>query len=1044
MNLSELSIKRPVTMIMLTVAMLIFGFVSLPRLAIDLMPELNFPVAVVVTSVDGGSPAEIEKLVTKPIENALGTVSNLDSISSVSIEGASQVILMFNWGTDLDQATLDMREKVDQVRGALPDSARAPRVLRIDPNSQPIIQFAVTGEQDVNKLKKVAEDMIQSRLERIDGVAAASISGGQDRVVDVIVDPAKLSAYGLSLEQIQQALSSGNLSGSAGSVREGDSKMNIRVQGEFANVEQIALTPISVGGSSIRLSDVAQVKDTLENITQLSYVNGKPSLGISITKASGGNTIEVADEVKAELEKIKADLPEHMEIITTLDTSTYIKDSIYTTAEHALLGGLVGIILLFFFLGSLQSMLIAVIVLPVSIVATFLLMYMTGQTINLISLSGLTLGLGSLIDFAVVMLENIFRQREQGKGMMEAALTGSKEVGTAVMASALAQICVFLPIALTEGIASELFGPLALTVVYSHIAALVFSILLVPMLSSRILKKVPNHANHENYRGINPVTWFNIGFGKVEKSYQKLLAWALGHRKTVLFSSVIMMVGSLALTPLIGAEFIPSMDQGQISVSIKMPNGTILAETEKVAKQIEDIVNKVPEKDIVATSIGSNGSPIASTLASNQATITLMLVDVTERKRSSNEIVMDLQNQLKMIPGPEIKVSAAQGMSTGSPIQLTVRGDDLAVLKDISSIVKGEVEKVPGTSNVTTSLEASRQEFEVKVDAEKASLYGLTTGQILSSVRTAFQGQTVTKYRTGDNEIDINLKLPENYQEDINYLNNLRIAAPGGAQIALTSVASISKVDVPLTINRSNLTREVQITSDLAGRDLNSVTQEITAKMNKLNLPDGYKLEFGGQSEDMAESFGSLALAILLSVVLLYMVMAAQFESFYSPFIIMFSVPPTVTGVLIGLLVTGTTISVSVLIGYILLIGLVVNNAIVLIDYINQLRAKGWELREAILHAGPIRLRPILMTTLTTILAIGPLAFSGGSGTETQAPMAVTVIFGLSFATLITLVLVPVVTAWFDDMGKKRRERREKRKAKKLLKQKKTVPALES
>ncbi|KQL44583.1 multidrug ABC transporter [Brevibacillus choshinensis] len=1045
MNLSELSIKRPVTMIMLTVAMLIFGFVSLPRLAIDLMPDLNFPVAVVVTSVDGGSPSEVEKLVTKPIENALGTVSDLDSISSVSVEGASQVILMFNWGTDLDQATLDMREKVDQVRGALPDSAHAPRVLRIDPNSQPIIQFAVTGDQDVNKLKSMAEDLIQSRLERIDGVASASISGGQDRIIDVVVDPAKLAAYGLTLDQIQQSLSSSNLSGSAGAVREGDGKLNIRVQGEFANVEQIALTPISLGlGGSLRLSDIAQVKDTTEEVSQLSYVNGKPSLGISITKGSGGNTIEVADEVKKEMEKIKKDLPDNIQITTTLDTSTYIKDSIYTTAEHALLGGLVGIILLFFFLGSFQSMIIAIIVLPVSIVATFLLMYMTGQTINLISLSGLTLGLGSLIDFAVVMLENIFRQREKGKGMMEAALIGSKEVGTAVMASALAQICVFLPIALTEGIASELFGPLALTVVFSHIAALVFSLLLVPMLSSRILKKVPEHGNRKDYKGWNPVIWFNIGFHKVEKAYAKLLGWSLGHRKTVMISAVVMMVGSLALTPLIGAEFIPSMDQGQVSVSIKMPNGTVLAETEKVTKQVEDIVNQVPEKDIVATSIGSNGSPLASTLSSNQATITLMLVDVTERQRSSDDVVMDLTEKLKSIAGPEIKVSAAQGMSTGSPVELTVRGDDLDVLKDISGIIKGEVESVPGTNNVTTSLEESRQEFEVKVDAEKASLYGLTTGQILSSVRTSFQGQTVTKYRTGDDEIDIKLQLPKNYQEDINYLNNLRISAQGGAQVALSSVASISKVDVPLTINRSNMTREVKITSDLAGRDLNSVSKDIQAKVDKLNLPDGYKLEFGGQSQDMAESFGSLALAIVLSVVLLYMVMAAQFESLYSPFIIMFSVPPTVTGVLLGLLVTGTPISVSVLIGYILLIGLVVNNAIVLIDYVNQLRAQGWELRDAILHAGPIRLRPILMTTLTTILAIGPLAFSGGSGTETQAPMAVTVIFGLSFATLITLVLVPVVTSWFDDMGKKRRDRKAKRKAKKEAKKNaKNAPALE-
>ncbi len=1026
-------------MIMLTVALLIFGFVSLPRLAIDLMPELNFPVAVVVTSVDGGaSPTEVEKLVTKPIESALGTVSGIDSISSVSVQGASQVILMFKWGTNLDQATLDMREKVDRIKGMLPDSANSPRVLRVDPNSQPVLTFALTGNADVNHLKKIAEDMIQSRLERIDGVASASVNGGQSRVVDVVLDPAKLSSYGLTIEQIQQALSSNNLSASTGSVREGDEKLNIRVQGEFIDVNQIGLTPIPVGSGSIRLNTIATVKDTLEDISQLSYVNGKPSVGISITKASGGNTIEVADQVKAEMKAIEKDLPEDVKVTTTMDTSTYIKDSIYTTAEHALLGGLFGILILFFFLGSFQSMIITIIVLPVSIMATFVLMYMTGQTINLISLSGLTLGLGSLVDFAVVILENIFRQREKGKGMFEAALVGSKEVGTAVVASALAQICVFLPIALTQGIAAELFGPLALTVVYSHIAALVFSVLLVPMLSSRILKKVPEHGNRQNYKGVNPVVWFNIGFKKVENGYGRILAWALGHRKTVFTITIAMLVGSLALIPLIGAEFIPASDQGQITISIKAPNGTVLAETEKIAKQVEDIAAKVKELDILSTSVGSSGSPLAAAATSNKASITLQLVDILQRTRSSDQIAQELQKQVNAIPGADITVSTASGFSTGSPISITLRGDDLEVLKDIGSIMKEEVKSVPGTTNVVNSLEETQQELAVNVDVEKASMYGLTTGQIISSVRTSFQGQTVTKYRTGDDEIDVKIKMPKEYQEDINFLNNLRIAAPGGAQVALSSVATIQKVDAPMAINRSNQTREVKISSDLAGRDLNSVSNEVKAKLAQLNLPDGYKIDYGGQSKDMAESFGSLGLAIILSIVLVYMVMAGQFESLYTPFIIMFSLPPTLTGVLLGLAVTGNPLSVSVLIGYILLIGLVMNNSIVLIDYINQLRKQGEDLRTAILHAGPVRLRPILMTTLTTILAIGPLAFASGSGTETQAPMAVTVIFGLSLSTLVTLVLVPVVYSWFDDMGRKRREKRARKK------QKKTVPALES
>lgn len=1045
MNLSGFSIKRPVTVIMLTLALMVFSFVTLPRLAIDLMPDMEFPVAVVVTSYNGASPSEVEKLVTKPIESAVGTVSDIDSISSVSMQGASQVILQFNWGTDLDQATLDMREKIDQIRGALPEDAGSPRVMRFDPNSQPIMYYSLTGKEEINKLKDLGEDLIQSRLERIDGVAAVGVDGGRDRVVNVTLDPAKIAAYGLTIEQVQQAISSNNMSASAGAVREGDEKLNIRVEGEFPEVNKIGLTPISVGASSIRLQDIAKVEDTLDELSAKNYLNGEEGVFLTITKASGGNTIEVADAVKKEVEKIKEQLPANVKLTEAIDTSVYIKNSIYTTAEHALLGGLFGILMLYFFLGSLSSMLIASIVLPVSIMATFVLMYTTGQTINLISLSGLTLGLGSLVDFSVVILENIFRQREQGKGMMQAAIDGSKEVGTAVMASALAQICVFAPIALTEGIASELFGPLALTVVFSHIAALVFSIMLVPMLSSRMLKKLPDHGENKGYRGKNPLVWFNIGFHKVENGYRRLLKWSLGHRKSVLVITLAIIVGSFGLTPMIGAEFFPASDQGQLQVTIEMPNGTIVQETDKVTKEVESIVSKIPELKYMVTIVGSNVSQMASTAATNRASMFVLLTDVEERTRSSEQISQELRSKLEDIAGPEITVSATSGFSTGSPVEVTLSGDDLDVLKEIGSIMKEEVKSVKGTTNVVNSLEDTKLEYEVSVDPEKASMNGLTTGQIISAVRTAFNGQTVTKYRTGDDEIDIDIKLPDAYREDVNYLNNLRISGQGGAQIALSTVATINKVDVPMAINRTDQSRQVRITADLDGRDLNSVISEIKMKLDQLNLPDGYLLKYGGQSEDMAESFTSLGVAILLAIILVYMVMASQFESFFSPFIIMFALPPTLPGVLLGLAVTGTTLSVSVLIGYILLVGLVMNNSIVLIDYVNQLRKKGHEAKEALLLAGPIRLRPILMTTLTTILSIGPLAFATGSGTEFQKPMGVTVIFGLSLSTLVTLILVPVVYSWFNDLGIKRRAKKEKKRQKKMLKQQqKNVPTLES
>jgi len=1034
MNISHFSIRRPVTVWMVIIAMVIFGSISIPKMAVDLYPELNLPVAVVVTSVDGGNPSEVENLVTKPIEEALGSVEGVDKISSNSVEGASQVIVQFNWGTDLDQATLSMRDKVDQIRGMLPDSAKAPRILKLDPNSQPIIIVALTGEQDLTVLKKYADDNIKSRIERIDGVASLSVMGGLNREINVHLDPNKLQTYGITLDQVRGAIQATNLSGSAGSVKEGNSDLNIRVQGEFEKVKDFGLTPIAVPGGSIPLKDIAEIEDGYGEITQAGYFNGEPTLGLAITKASGGNTVEIANNVLKEIDQLKEDLPKGMELTVAMDNSKYINDSIFGVAEHGVLGLLFAVLILFLFLNSVRSTLVVSIVIPVSVIATFSMMYFTGQTINLISLSGLMLGLGSLVDFAVVILENIFRFRQQGKSMMAAAKEGSKQVGNAVMASALAQIVVFLPIIFVEGLAAELFGPLALTVIFSHIAALLVSLMLVPMMSARLLKKMPDEALYRsgNYRGINPAVWFNIAFEKVVRVYRRVLEWALGHRKSVLALTLSMFVGAIALFPMVGMEFIPKMDQGVFTVSVEMPSGTQFAETEKVAKQVEKVVMEVPEFDMLYDSVGGGASgPIGGAASSNKIEMYGFLVDLEKRTRSTEQVVAELQDKLNFIPDAEIVVKEMSGGGMeGAAVQVSLRGDDLNVLQDISQVIAGEVRKVQGTVNVETSLDAQQKEFQVVVDPQKASLYGLNTSQILNVARTAFQGQKVTTYRTGEDEIDVKITLPKEYHEDIGYLQRLRITTASGANVPLSSVADIIKKDVPQTIKRANQTKEVQITSDIQGRDLGSISREIQERLDKINLPESYYIEFGGQSEDMAESFMSLGLAMLLSIVLVYMVMAGQFESLFSPFIIMFSIPPTFIGVVVGLLVTGQSLSVMALIGYILLIGIVVNNAIVLIDYVNTLRKEGVPRNEALLKAGPIRLRPIIMTTLATILAILPLAFGGGSGNEGQAPMAIVVAFGLSFSTLITLILVPVVYSWFDDLGLKIRQRRSRRKSK--------------
>ncbi|RKD25128.1 multidrug ABC transporter [Ammoniphilus oxalaticus] len=1034
MNLSQFSIRRPVTVLMIMIAMLIFGFVSFPKMAVDLYPELNLPVAVVVTSVDGGTPAEVETLVTRPIEEALASVSNVDTVSSNSISGSSQVIVQFNWGVDIDQATLDMRDKVDMVRGSLPDSANSPRILKFDPNAEPVITMALAGDGDITELKAIADDDIKPRLERIDGVASVGISGGNDRVIEVTVDPSKLQTYGITLDQVRQSFGAMNLAGSAGSIREGDQKFQIRVEGEYEQVKSIGNTPITIPGGSIYLRDIASIEDTHHEVTQLAYFNGEPSLGLTVTKASGGNTVDVANHVMKEIEKLKTELPEGMNVTVIVDNSDMIKDSIKSVTEHGILGLAFAVIILYLFLNSARSTLVVSIVIPISVVATFSMMYFSGQTINLISLSGILLGLGSLVDFAVVILENIYRQRQLGKGVLEAAVEGSKQVGNAVMASALAQIVVFLPIIFVDGIAAELFGPLALTVIFSHVAALVVSMMLVPMLGSRWLDKIPDESlYHGEYKGKNPVVWFNRGFERLSKFYGRILEWALNKRKTVLAITIGTLVGSLALFPFVGMEFIPKMDEGQFSVSVEMPTGTVLEETAKAVAQIEEVTKDIPELDMMYTSIGSGGGPDGfSVNTANLGRVTLIMKPLNERKRSTEEIVLETRKKVNFIPDAKITVeesSAMDGMG-GAPIQVNLRGDDLDVLQDISGIMAAEMQQVEGAFNVKTSMDGVQEEYQVIVDSQRASQYGLSTGQIISAVRTGFGGEDVTTYRTGNDEFDVRLKMPTALQQDKRNLERYRITTPQGANVALSSVADIIRKEVPQAIQRSHQTREVQITSDIAGRDLGSVTNDVRASLDKINLPDGYNIHYGGDDQQMMESFASLGLAMILAIVLVYMVMAGQFESLMTPFVIMFSIPPTIIGVVLGLLVTGHSMSVMAIIGYILLIGIVVNNAIILIDFVNHLKKDGLETREAILQAGPIRLRPILMTTLATILAILPLAFGGGEGSEAQAPMAIVVAFGLSFSTLITLVLIPVVYAWFDDIGIKRRNRKNRRKNK--------------
>ncbi len=1033
MRIVNFSVDRPVAITMLILALVLVGMVSLPRLRVDLYPDMNLPFVLVTADYEGASPAEVENLVTRPLESVLSTAGNVQEIFSWSEPGVSRIGIRLNWGSDMDQAALDIRDKVDMVRGFLPSDVKTPRIYKMDPNSMPIMSFTLSGS-DLSEMKRIAKDVVQPRLERLEGVASVYVTGGREKEIKVVLNHSRLQAYGLTAGQVAQAVGSENLSGTAGSTVRGSSELDIRIIGDYKKAGDLENITVGLpGGGAVRLGDLAEIKSDFKKTTQISYVNGKPSVGLMVMKETGSNTVQVANRVQKAVAAIQPELPQGAKLDTIMDSSRFIKNSIYNVVEHAVLGGLLAVVVLYLFLRSFRSTVVVALVIPISVIATFSMMYFGGQTINMLSLGGLALGLGSLVDFSVVVLESIYRYRQNGHGIIEAARLGTAEVGNAVTASAATQVVVFMPIVFVQGLAGILFGPMALTVSFSHLAALFAALTLVPMITTRMMKV--NIADYDAVTGdlrgrgrlLNTLHMPAEKFGKYYMGftgkYSRLLNWSLGHRKTVVLTSAGLFAGSCVLLfAVVGTEFVPRMDQGQITVTVEAPSGSQLAETGRIVGRVEEIASSIPATDTIFSSVGSGGYfAIMGGGTPNLANVQIKLKPLAERDVSTIQVVEELRDQLNRVPGAKFTVQESGDGNThggGAPISVRIRGDDLLVLKELGNLVAKEVRTVPGTRNVTSSLEDARPELQVVIDRQRAGQYGVTVGQALGAVRTAFDGQVVTRVKTGRDEINVRLLYPEDYRLNINNLANTMINSASGARVALRDVASIEIKDAPISITRYNQARLVEVTTELVGRDLGSVNSDIQKKLDAIKLPAGYSMELGGQAKDMVESFGDMGLAVILAIVLVYMVMAAQFESLFYPFVIMFSVPPTIIGVALGLLVTGHHLSVPALIGYVMLVGIVVNNAIVLVDYVNTLRKRGLGRDEALREAGPVRLRPILMTTLSTVLALLPLAFGSGEGSEGQAPLAVVVAFGLTFSTMVTLVLIPVVYTIFDDMGR--------------------------
>lgn len=1022
MKISNMAIRRPVTITMFMLVIILLGFVSLTRLSVNLYPEMDIPVAIVSTTYDGVGPKEIENLLSKPIEQSMSTVGGIKTLTSISNEGGALVVLEFNYGVDMDSAVMEMREKLDLIRGYLPDDAQKPMVFKINPNSFPIMFFSVNSDMGIDETKRLVEDRIISRLERLDGVASVYITGGNEKEVEVLLDSDILSQYKIDSSFVSRILAGENINLPGGNINRGKKDVILRTTGEFQSVKEIGEVMIPVGFGSIPLENLGEVKLKNKERSTINELNGKESLSISISKQSDYNTVDVANRVNSELKKILDEF-EGLKIEKIFDQSEFIKDSIRNVTKNGLLGGIFSVIVLLIFLRNIRSTLIISVAIPVSVIGTFSLIYFGGISLNMMTLGGLALGMGMLVDNSIVVLENIYRYRTLGYDSVESAKKGVHEVGTAVIASTITSVAVFIPIVFSEGLTSLIFKELAMTVTFSLLASLLVALTFVPMLSSKLLRVDFEKRSHDK---------FSSGFDKFKEMYVRFLERAIRHKFITIAVSILIVVGSVFLSSGLGAVFLPKVDEGYLKISVEMPIGTRIEHTQEFIKKIEGEIKDINEIDTIFLSTGSGGN-FSRDIGSNThlASVELVLKNLSERKRSSDEVADQIRGMLKDNVGGNIVVKAVQssgfGGGSASPVDIKIKGESNEVLEELSSEIVEMVKGIEGTREVSSSVDDGKPELNVLVDRKIASMYGLSTYEIANTIKGQISGLSAGKYKKSGKEYDIVIRGVDDNKKSIYDFKNMNIKSSNSGVIPLDVLADFKTTRGPKSIVRENQIRQVNVTADTFNRDLRSVIKDIDSELKQMKFPSGYYYEFGGENEELVSAFKNLALAILLAIVLVYMVMASQFESLLSPFIIMFSVPLAISGGVYGLFITSRPISVPALIGVIILAGIVVNNGIVMIDYTNRLREEGYTLEDAVKKSGSTRLRPILMTTLTTILGLLPITLGIGEGAEAIAPLGTVVVFGLILATMLTLILIPVVYIVFSRIS-------EKRKIKKLKK----------
>jgi len=1026
--MTKLAVRRPVTTFMVMLIFLAFGGMSLFNLRMDLLPNMNIPVAVVITNYSGASPDQMQRLVTEPIERSMATLQGLDNMSSISNEGSSVIILQFNNDVNIDMAAIDIREAVDFVNRFLPDGAAAPMVMKMDINAMASIFISVASEtHDLVGLKYLVEDRIQNRLARQPGVASVDVSGGREReiVIELVTD--RIRGFGISEAQVMQVLAMENVTRPVGELQEAGRNLTVIVDAQFRDLDDIRNLPLNTPmGGLIYLRDIAQVREVYSELSSYSYLNGEPSITINIQQQSDANTVNVSRDVMRELDRIRAEFPE-LDISVILDPADYIVGAINAVSFTAVTGMFLAILVMFAFMRDIRATLVMAAAIPLSIIVTFTFMFFAGMTLNMMSLGGLTLGVGLLVDNSIVVLEAIFRRMGQGENRTRAAINGTREVAMSIVASTITTMSVFVPVAWLGGLIAQIFTDLALSVSFSLGASLLVAITFVPLACSLFLtpKEVAKLGENPEKKK-NPAARFLDFIGKkidgIGPIYRKGLVFATNRRILTMLFAFVFFIGSLFSMMFVGMELLPPADQSQIDISVQLPAGAVLERTNHVTLQVLERLEGVPEISNVSTTVGGGGMGGQNR---GVASITVALVPMGERTRSSTEIADELRAAMGDIAGAEITVEALTTMMMGgggmggggADVQYNIVGDDMQTLMEVAEDLKELLSGVEGLRDVSSTIGVTVPRAVVNVNRMRASSFGLTAQNIISVTNNSIQGNRATVLRIDGTELNVRITKGSDAITDLTGLETLLIPTPGGISIPLREVAEIDIIRSPRSINRTNQQTFLTVYGSLDGRDLGSVTNEINRLIaSEYIFPPGVSLEPTGDQQFMDDEIASLLLAMIVSVFVVYAIMAAEFESLFYPFIIMFTVPVALSTGLVGLLVMGQSFGITAALGLIILVAIVLNNAIVLVDYINLLRGKGMPLIMAVQEAGVVRLRAILMSALTTALGLFPMMLGTGEGSEVMQPLATVVVFGLMFSTAVTLLVIPAIYITFENI----------------------------